>query len=154
MLQKIERRRIILNYLSKREVGFSFELYIYLILCRTNRKILPVWWFRASCLYCQDYWVSLWNIRKFVLFVSEQGYANTTKKKNTFSRIQRIFKTSHRKEKHGSSSPRHGRATTTKGVPQRVSLVNIIKNSGQTNINEIFTVLVWFANGAFRWALN
>jgi len=61
------------------------------------------------------------KFKKTRYFVSEQAYGNTTKKKNTFSRIQRIFKTSHRKEKHGSSSPRHGRATTAKGVPQRVS---------------------------------
>ncbi|XP_066149643.1 SAM and SH3 domain-containing protein 1-like isoform X1 [Euwallacea fornicatus] len=61
---------------------------------------------------------------------NEQGYANTTKKKNTFSRIQRIFKTSHRKEKHGASSPRHGRATTIKGVPQRVDTPDSVLQSG------------------------
>ncbi|XP_019772734.2 uncharacterized protein LOC109546269 isoform X2 [Dendroctonus ponderosae] len=61
---------------------------------------------------------------------NEHGYANTTKKKNTFSRIQRIFKTSHRKEKHGGSSPRHGRATTTKGLPQRVDTPDSVLQSG------------------------
>ncbi|XP_050293131.1 uncharacterized protein LOC126733777 isoform X2 [Anthonomus grandis grandis] len=61
---------------------------------------------------------------------NEQGYANTTKKKNTFQRIQRIFKTAHRKEKHGSSSPRHGRAVTTKGVPQRVDTPDSVLQSG------------------------
>ncbi|CAH1128601.1 unnamed protein product [Ceutorhynchus assimilis] len=69
---------------------------------------------------------------------NEQGYANTTKKKNTFSRIQRIFKTSHRKEKHGASSPRHGRATTTKGVPQRVDTPDSVLQSGLglTDLNQ------------------
>lgn len=39
----------------------------------------------------------------------------------TFSRFLRGLKTSHRKEKHGASSPRHGRAATHRTVPQRVS---------------------------------
>ncbi|XP_076259557.1 uncharacterized protein LOC143195919 isoform X2 [Rhynchophorus ferrugineus] len=60
---------------------------------------------------------------------NEQSYSNTNKKKNTFSRIQRIFKTSHRKEKHGSSSPRHGRAAT-RGVPQRVDTPDSVLQSG------------------------
>ncbi|XP_030756991.1 uncharacterized protein LOC115882873 isoform X2 [Sitophilus oryzae] len=60
---------------------------------------------------------------------NEQSYSNTSKKKNTFSRIQRIFKTSHRKEKHGSSSPRHGRAAA-RGVPQRVDTPDSVLQSG------------------------
>ncbi|XP_060525955.1 uncharacterized protein LOC132701787 isoform X2 [Cylas formicarius] len=60
---------------------------------------------------------------------NEQNYANTGKKRNTFSRIQRIFKTSHRKEKHGSSSPRHGRAAS-RGVPQRVDTPDSVLQSG------------------------
>ncbi|KAG5872050.1 hypothetical protein JTB14_000535 [Gonioctena quinquepunctata] len=51
---------------------------------------------------------------------NDQNYTNTAKKRTTFSRFLRGLKTSHRKEKHGASSPRHGRAAA-RGVPQRVS---------------------------------
>jgi hypothetical protein len=60
---------------------------------------------------------------------SDQNYTNTSKKKTTFSRFLRGLKTSHRKEKHGTSSPRHGRAAT-RGVPQRVDTPDSVLQSG------------------------
>uniref|UniRef100_A0A1Y1LAL0 Sterile alpha motif domain-containing protein 5 n=1 Tax=Photinus pyralis TaxID=7054 RepID=A0A1Y1LAL0_PHOPY len=60
---------------------------------------------------------------------NDQNYSNTNKKKTTFSRFLRGLKTSHRKEKHGSSSPRHGRAAS-RGVPQRVDTPDSVLQSG------------------------
>ncbi|XP_022919887.2 uncharacterized protein [Onthophagus taurus] len=60
---------------------------------------------------------------------NDQNYTNTNKKKTTFSRFLRGLKTSHRKEKHGTSSPRHGRAAT-RGVPQRVDTPDSVLQSG------------------------
>lgn len=59
-------------------------------------------------------------------FVPDQSFTNTSKKRMTFSRFLRGLKTSHRKEKHGASSPRHGRATTHRTVPQRVSTFSFL----------------------------
>ncbi|XP_017770104.1 PREDICTED: uncharacterized protein LOC108557904 isoform X2 [Nicrophorus vespilloides] len=60
---------------------------------------------------------------------TDQNYTNTGKKKTTFSRFLRGLKTSHRKEKHGNCSPRHGRAGT-RGVPQRVDTPDSVLQSG------------------------
>ncbi|XP_056641614.1 uncharacterized protein LOC130448333 isoform X1 [Diorhabda sublineata] len=62
---------------------------------------------------------------------NDQNYTNTNKKRTTFSRFLRGLKTSHRKEKHGGSSPRHGRAAATaRGVPQRVDTPDSVLQSG------------------------
>ncbi|XP_072383858.1 uncharacterized protein [Diabrotica undecimpunctata] len=62
---------------------------------------------------------------------NEQNYTNTSKKRTTFSRFLRGLKTSHRKEKHGGSSPRHGRAAAAaRGVPQRVDTPDSVLQSG------------------------
>ncbi|XP_018318482.1 uncharacterized protein LOC108732284 isoform X2 [Agrilus planipennis] len=58
------------------------------------------------------------------------NYANTGKKRTTFSRFLRGLKTAHRKEKHGGSSPRHGRATSGGAVPQRVDTPDSVLQSG------------------------
>ncbi|XP_049820175.1 uncharacterized protein LOC109604107 isoform X3 [Aethina tumida] len=60
---------------------------------------------------------------------NDQNYTNTSKKRTTFSRFLRGLKTSHRKEKHGTSSPRHGRAAA-RGVPQRVDTPDSVLQSG------------------------
>ncbi|XP_074034041.1 uncharacterized protein isoform X2 [Leptinotarsa decemlineata] len=60
---------------------------------------------------------------------NDQNYTNTGKKRTTFSRFLRGLKTSHRKEKHGASSPRHGRAAA-RGVPQRVDTPDSVLQSG------------------------
>ncbi|KAJ8917209.1 hypothetical protein NQ315_012701, partial [Exocentrus adspersus] len=60
---------------------------------------------------------------------NDQNYSNTSKKRTTFSRFLRGLKTSHRKEKHGTSSPRHGRAAA-RGVPQRVDTPDSVLQSG------------------------
>ncbi|CAH1184411.1 unnamed protein product [Phyllotreta striolata] len=62
---------------------------------------------------------------------NDQNYTNTSKKRTTFSRFLRGLKTSHRKEKHGASSPRHGRAAAAaRGVPQRVDTPDSVLQSG------------------------
>lgn len=49
--------------------------------------------------------------------VTEQANTQTSKKKTSFSKFLRGLKTVHRKEKHGTSSPRHGRDSRLQGGP-------------------------------------
>lgn len=99
-----------------RNSSISFKIpvhrhFINYVLININCRLLHLWKLIKS-----------WSRLSIILinFVIDQSYTNTSKKRTTFSRFLRGLKTSHRKEKHGTSSPRHGRAAT-RGVPQRVS---------------------------------
>ncbi|XP_044743831.1 uncharacterized protein LOC123306031 [Chrysoperla carnea] len=62
------------------------------------------------------------------IFSANSALQKLFKQKTTFSRFLRGLKTSHRKEKHGGSSPRHGRAT--RGIPQRVDTPDSVLQAG------------------------
>lgn len=75
---------------------------------------------QQSCDYL--FFILLTYVLTCIVFADQAYCTNTSKKRTTFSRFLRGLKTSHRKEKHGGNSPRHGRAAATRGVPQRVSI--------------------------------